>query len=54
MSPSRLESTTHTAESRKQNWAVAKSRLETAEALFGSIPDTMTLEEAKAERAGKL
>ena len=31
-----------------------QSRLETAEALFGSIPDTMTLEEAKAEKAGKL
>ena len=31
-----------------------QSRLEPAEALFGSIPDTMTLEEAKAERAGKL
>lgn len=29
-------------------------RLETAESLFGSIPTTMTLDEAREERLGKL
>ena len=31
-----------------------QDRLETAESLFGSIPATMTLEEARNERLGKL
>ena len=31
-----------------------QSKLDTVESLFGSVPDTMTLEEAKEERLGKI
>lgn len=31
-----------------------QNKLDTVNSLFGSIPDTMTLEEAKEERLGKI
>lgn len=31
-----------------------KNKLDTVEALFGSVPDTMTLEEAREERLNKI
>ena len=37
-SPNQLLNTTHAADNRKQNWAVAKSRLDTAEYIIWPMP----------------